>query len=73
MATFPGGKLYGPYHHGGRDYFQWMARGPYLRDELLPVLVERLSPDLDGHGFERFQAMTERYQSQLRTRENPSV
>ena len=31
--TFPGGRLYGPYHHGGRDYLQWMARGPYLRDD----------------------------------------
>src|SRR4029079_14938199 len=27
--TFPGGRLYGPYHHGGRDYLQWMAPGPY--------------------------------------------
>ena len=25
--TFPGGKLYGPYHHDGRHYYQWMARG----------------------------------------------
>ena len=24
---FPGGKLYGPYHHSGRHYYQWMARG----------------------------------------------
>ena len=46
--TFPGGKLYGPYHHGGRDYFQWMARGSYLRDHLLPVLEEGLSPELDA-------------------------
>ena len=43
--TFPGGKLYGPYHHGGRHYFQWMARGSYLRDHLLPVLEEGLSPE----------------------------
>ena len=42
--TFPGGKLYGPYHHGGRHYFQWMARGSYLRDHLLPVLEEGLAP-----------------------------
>lgn len=25
--TFPGGRLYGPYDHGGRHYLQWMARG----------------------------------------------
>ena len=31
QAQFPEGRLYGPYHHGGRDYFQWMARGPFLR------------------------------------------
>ena len=25
--TFPGGKLYGPYNHDGRQYLQWMAEG----------------------------------------------
>ena len=34
--TFPGGKLYGPYNHDGRHYFQWMARGNYLREVLVP-------------------------------------
>ena len=38
---FPGGRLYGPYHHGGRDYYQWMARGEYLRETLLPLLLAR--------------------------------
>jgi hypothetical protein len=64
--TFPGGKLYGPYHHGGRHYFQWMARGSYLRDYLLPVLEEGLSPELDGPSHERFGAMLEQYRSRLR-------
>ncbi len=59
--TFPGGRLYGPYHHGGRDYLQWMARGPYLRDELVPLLDRWLSPDLDCHSFDRFQLMKARY------------
>jgi hypothetical protein len=59
--TFPGGRLYGPYHHGGRDYFQWMARGPFLRDELAPVLDQFLSPGLDRHSFDRFQLMKARY------------
>jgi hypothetical protein len=59
--TFPGGRLYGPYHHGGRDYLQWMARGPYLRDELMPLLDRWLSPDLDRHSFDRFQLMKSRY------------
>ncbi len=67
QRTFPGGKLYGPYHHGGRHYLQWMARGSYLRDHLLPVLEEGLSPELDAPSFERFQEMWERYQGRLRT------
>ena len=29
-ARFPRTKLYGPYHHGGRSYYQWMARGRAL-------------------------------------------
>ena len=59
--TFPGGRVYGPYHHGGRNYLQWMARGPFLRDELVPLLDRFLSPSLDGHSFERFQLMKARY------------
>ncbi len=65
---FPGGRLYGPYHHGGRDYLQWMARGPFLRDELVPILDRWLSPDLDRHSFDRFQLMKARY---LREAGNP--
>jgi hypothetical protein len=57
----PGSRLYGPYDHGGRRYFQWMARGPALIEELLPVLEACISPDLDGHAHERLTAMTERY------------
>jgi hypothetical protein len=64
--TFPGGKLYGPYHHDGRHYFQWMARGSYLRDQLLPVLEESL--DLDAPSHERFEEMLARYASRLRPR-----
>jgi hypothetical protein len=65
---FPGGKLYGPYHHDGRDYFQWMVRGAYLRDELVPVLEAALSPDLDGPSYERFNDMRRRYASRLPAR-----
>jgi hypothetical protein len=61
QATFPGGKLYGPYHHGGRNYYQWMARGHYLREQLAPVLDRYLSADLDAHAFGRYQRMKERY------------
>jgi hypothetical protein len=59
--AFPGGRVYGPYHHGGRNYLQWMARGAFLRDELAPVLDRFLSPSLDRHSFERFQLMKARY------------
>jgi hypothetical protein len=59
--TFPGGRLYGPYHHGGRNYFQWSARGRFLRDELVPVLDRYLSPSLDRHSFDRYQRMKAHY------------
>ncbi len=60
-STFPGGKLYGPYHHGGRSYFQWMARGPFLRRNLLPLLERHLTPELDEKAFNRFRRMKDRY------------
>jgi hypothetical protein len=61
QETFPGGKLYGPYHHGGRSYYQWMARGVYLRETLMPILDEHLSPELDKKAYSRFVQMKERY------------
>ncbi len=57
----PGGKLYGPYHHGGRSYYQWMARGEFLRSELVPLLDRHLTPELDGKAYERYTAMKARY------------
>jgi hypothetical protein len=59
--TFPGGRLYGPYHHGGRHYFQWMARGRFLREELLPILDRHLTRELDEKGFVRYRSMKQRY------------
>ncbi|MGH7735770.1 MAG: hypothetical protein ACREOE_19265 [Gemmatimonadales bacterium] len=63
--TFPGGKVYGPYDHGGRRYFQWMARGAFLRDELLPVLREAITPDFDEYAHQRLVDMCERYHTRL--------
>jgi hypothetical protein len=60
-ARVPGSRLYGPYDHGGRRYFQWMARGPALVNELLPVLEAQIRPELDGHAYERLTTMTDRY------------
>lgn len=65
QRTYPGGRLYGPYNHGGREYFQWMARGPFLRDVLMPLLEDHLSPELDRHSHDRFEAMKARYQREL--------
>lgn len=62
--TFPGGRLYGPYHHGGRSYFQWMARGVFLREELVPLLDDFLTAELDEKAHTRFQAMKKRYRLQ---------
>jgi hypothetical protein len=53
QETFPGGKLYGPYNHDGREYFQWMARGTFLRDVVVPLLDERLTVELDTKSAER--------------------
>ena len=61
MERFPRSRLYGPYHHGGRSYYQWMARGIALVEDLLPVLEGNLTPELDGHAAGRFRAMCERY------------
>jgi hypothetical protein len=60
MERFPDTRLYGPYDHGGRSYYQWMARGTALVRDVLPVLDRDLD-GLDGHAAERLSAMRERY------------
>jgi hypothetical protein len=62
--AFPGGRLYGPYHHGGRSYYQWMARGAYLRDVLVPLLEPHLER-VDGHAAGRFREMCADYRIPL--------
>jgi hypothetical protein len=57
----PGSRVYGPYHHGGRHYVQWMVRGPALVDGLLPLLERHLTPEFDAHAHARVEAMKERY------------
>lgn len=59
--TLPGGRLYGPYDHGGRRYFQWMVRGVYLTEVVLPILDEHLTEDLDAKTFRRYLEMKARY------------
>ena len=61
VDRFPRSRLYGPYHHGGRSYYQWMARGRVLVDDLLPLLERELVAELDAHAADRLTAMCERY------------
>jgi hypothetical protein len=61
MERLPETRLYGPYSHGGRAYYQWMARGRTLVRDVLPILEEGLSGRLDGHAASRFRAMLDRY------------
>ena len=56
---FPRSTLYGPYHHGDRRFYQWVARGPALAVDLMPLLDEAAA--LDGYAAERIQAMRENY------------
>jgi hypothetical protein len=65
LTNFPGGKLYGPYQHSGRHYFQWMARGAFLRETLWPLLERRLHPGMDAKTFEAVQQMRARYADAL--------
>ena len=61
----PGSRLYGPYHHSGRSYFQWLVRGEALR-RLVPFLEHHLTSDIDGHAYERYVQMKEAYPVALR-------
>jgi hypothetical protein len=58
--SFPGSRLYGPYTHGGRSYYQWMARGPVLRDVVAP-LIHAHRDILDDYVLQRFDAMCANY------------
>jgi len=70
--TVPGSVLYGPYHHGGRSYLQWMARGRALREIVVP-LVARHRTLLDEHTLERFLAMCSAYRIPLEAEEDGAV
>jgi hypothetical protein len=61
VARFPRTRLYGPYGHGGRSYYQWMARGPALVEDVLPLLDRVDLEQIDGHAAARLAEMRERY------------
>ena len=74
----PGSRLYGPYHHGGRSYYQWMARGRTLREELLPIVFSHFDL-IDAHVQQRIEEMAadyrvaEKVQGQWHFLESPPV
>jgi hypothetical protein len=61
QARFPRTRLYGPYDHGGRRYYQWMARGEALVEDVLPAVEGLLTDELDSYAAGRLRSMRERY------------
>ena len=60
-ARFPRTRLYGPYSYDGRTFYQWMARGRALVEDVLPYLDPQVVEELDEHAGARLHAMRERY------------
>ena len=73
MERFPETRLYGPYDHSGRRYYQWMARSAALRERLFPLLERWLRPEHSGRVWERFQAMKRAYARTLQPSAVPSA
>lgn len=61
LSVVPGSRLYGPYTHGGRTYYQWMVRGAALRDFLAKLNADVLAL-IDPPSHERLQKMKRDYQ-----------
>src|SRR5271166_1093750 len=53
QGRFPRARLYGPYNHDGRCYYQWMARGAALAEDVLPVVEGVLTEEIDAHVAQR--------------------
>lgn len=70
---FPASRLYGPYHHGDRSYFQWVARGRALVQEVLPVIEPLITPDLDAHAAGRLAEMRQNYAAFFARHERDTV
>lgn len=61
VTLVPGSRLYGPYAHGGRRYYQWMVRGAALKEQLLPILDGTPWAELDPPAYARYQQMKRDY------------
>ncbi|MER3444860.1 MAG: hypothetical protein C4342_03905 [Armatimonadota bacterium] len=57
----PGSRLYGPYDHGGRSYYQWIVRGAALREYLVPLLDRLPWAHVDPPSYRRYREMKLRY------------
>ncbi len=68
---FPRARLYGPYHHDGRSYFQWMARGAALTEDVLPVVESVLTDEIDTHVSARIRDMRAGYSEYFARYEGP--
>ncbi len=58
---FPYARLYGPYNHSGRIYYQLMWRGTQLQYGLMPWLETLPWAQIDEHSYGRYCAMKMRY------------
>ncbi|MGQ0644948.1 MAG: hypothetical protein ACT4O3_05605 [Elusimicrobiota bacterium] len=65
QSKIPAGRLYGPYHHAERHYFQWMLRGEGLKKFYHKYLKHMYVQHLDRHVFERIALMEKRYANKL--------
>ncbi|MBF6592836.1 MAG: hypothetical protein IVW51_00135 [Thermaceae bacterium] len=61
VGLIPGSKLYGPYHHDKRTYYQWMARGAVLREQLIPILDRVFIESIDSYAHGRYLEMKRKY------------
>ena len=61
VSRLPDSRLYGPYNHGNRNYFQWSIRGRALAEHLVPLLERHITQDLDEYAFGRLETMKNHY------------
>lgn len=67
VGLVPGSKLYGPYHHGGRHYYQWMVRGEALKKNLVPLFNRTTLKYLDPYTYARYRKMLQDYRIEAAT------
>lgn len=72
LQKVPGSRLYGPYSHGGRSYYQWMVRGSALREFLLPLLDSISWDEIDSRAAERYRRMKTLYGLEGETMTEPT-